>query len=142
MADPFGTIFDGVTLNRDLSIPSGLLIVTNGLTLNGVLTLTSDSFPATLRLTGTQTLAGTGQVVFTGTNQPGSVLPVGGTLTIGAGITVHGALGIVGDSSLPLINQGTISADVAGGTITIRANPFTNTGTTNQLNGGKLVVNP
>ena len=41
-----------------------------------------------------------------------------------------------------MINQGTIIADVAGGTISIRGKPFTNNGTITELNGGKVVVVP
>jgi len=61
-------------------------------------------------------------------------------LTIGSGFTIHGASGIVRDSAVPLINQGTISADVAGGTITIHGSPFTNTGTVEAKNGGLLAM--
>lgn len=38
-----------------------------------------------------------------------------------------------------VINQGTISAD-RGGPITINAQTFTNLGTTNELNGGRLII--
>jgi len=41
-----------------------------------------------------------------------------------------------------LINQGLISADVAGGTLTIRPSQFENSGTLRELNGGKIIVIP
>ncbi len=62
----FGTL-DGVTLNTDMTVP-GTLFVTNGLVLNGVLTLNNTSNQTKLIFTqGVQTLAGTGQVVLAGT---------------------------------------------------------------------------
>jgi len=39
-----------------------------------------------------------------------------------------------------LINQGLISADVAGVTLTLRPTRFVNTGTVEQRNGGKVVL--
>jgi hypothetical protein len=47
-----------------------------------------------------------------------------------------------GEKSALISNDGTISADSTGQTITVRGNPFTNNGTTQQVNGGKLVVIP
>ena len=47
-----------------------------------------------------------------------------------------------GPQNVGLTNQGTITADVSGGTITIRAAPFTNSGTAGEANGGHLVINP
>ena len=61
----------------------------------------------------------------------------GTTLTIGSGITVQGQNGVIGSGSgycaggpanVAVINQGTISADVSGGTISIQANSFQNNG--------------
>jgi autotransporter-associated beta strand protein len=98
------------------------------------------------------TLAGTGSVVFGGfgggvnmifnnSSQSGA----GGTLTIASGMTVHGKNGqIVNNFSTgTILNQGTISADVAGGTIQVggSAGTFTNQGTLSALNGGTLSVN-
>jgi hypothetical protein len=59
------------------------------------------------------------------------------TLTIGPGITVRGQRGAIGDATdyggsvanVGVVNQGTIQADVSGGTITINAQPFSNQGT-------------
>jgi hypothetical protein len=133
----------GVVLSTDVVVQNlATLTIVNGLTLNAVLTLASAPNPSTLVFHGTQTLAGNGQVLFGGNNVYNYAYADAGTLTIGPNVIVHGASGTLGNSSLPLINQGTISADIAGGTITIHANPFTNTGTTNQLNGGKLLINP
>ena len=55
----------------------------------------------------------------------------GTTLVIGSGITVRGWYGLVGDGTYLIVNEGTISADVAnvnGGTIIVNAQPFVNQG--------------
>jgi hypothetical protein len=142
-----GTL-DGVTLDSDLTLADGVtLYVVHGLTVNAVLTLASTGSATQLffdgqAVPGDQTLGGTGQVVFGGTGGRNALAPRFTTLTLGAGLTIHGASGSIGNSTLPLINQGTITADVAGGTIVIQGKPFTNNGTTSELNGGKIVVLP
>jgi hypothetical protein len=76
-------------------------------------------------------------------------LATGGT-TLTNRLLVHGHSGQIGQSlncisspaNVSVVNEGAIRADVNGGTITIRAQPFINTGTTNAVNGGRLVVNP
>src|ERR1017187_5894757 len=147
---------DGVTLNANAVVQAGnacssvTLTVTNGLTLNGTLTLqrtannSNTDGSGYLSFMGGQTLGGTGQVVFGDTGGAlygchGALYlqSTSGTLTIGPGITIHGQRGYVGNASLPLINQGTISADVAGATITINGQPFANQGVL-QSAGGTL----
>ena len=68
----------------------------------------------------------------------------GTTLVIGPGITVHGQYGNIGAfagaSDVNVANQGTISADVKGGTITIAGTSFNNQGTLEAQNGGTLNV--
>ncbi len=92
------------------------------------------------------------------------------TLTLAPALVVRGKTGALGQSGIrqrrdrQLINQGLVAADVAGGTLTIaptqfenpdtiradgagttvvvRVNPFTNTGTIEELNGGKVRINP
>src|ERR1017187_1888391 len=151
-----GGTLDGVTLNANAVVQAGnacssvTLTVTNGLTLNGTLTLqrtannSNTDGSGYLSFMGGQTLGGTGQVVFgdTGGDPYGCngalyLQSTSGTLTIGPGITIHGQRGYVGNASLPLINQGTISADVAGATITINGQPFANQGVL-QSAGGTL----
>jgi hypothetical protein len=118
-----------------------VLTVLNGLTLNGTLTLErTDHYKGSARLSfaGSQTLGGNGTVVFADPgwayhnwcNPPNApyVQASSGTLTIGAGVTIRGQRGYVGDAGLPLINQGTISSD-GGQTITVRGNSVTNLGT-------------
>ena len=104
--------------------------VQDGLTLSGTLTLgaMSSNVYGYVSFAGSQTLGGTGTVVF-GQDSPNTLLvsDAGTTLTIGSGITVRGQSGAVGyNPSLGLgttngsvVNQGTIQADVSGGTITV-----------------------
>ena len=71
---------------------------------------------------GTQTLGGTGTVLF-GKNGSNSVYETAyrsSTLTIGSGITIRGSSGTIGSyySSDTVVNQGTIAADDSGGLTT------------------------
>jgi len=148
---------DGVTLNGDLdvgsSINGGLVLITNGLVLNGTARVgnpTNDWY-GVVNFQGSQTFSGNGTVIFgsqslAGYNALRSILATT-TLTLDSAITVRRENGTLGYSptwggppNVRLTNRGTISADVAGGTIYIRAQPFTNLGTTNQLNGGRLII--
>lgn len=146
---------DGVTLNGDLDLTAfdSQLFVTNGLTLNGTVALghPSINWRGALTFQGTQTLAGQGTVVFgLASCNVLRVATAGASLTLGPDLTVRGRSGqigytpgcVAGPSNVGLINQGTIVADVAGGTITIRATPFVNEGSTGQSGGGTLVINP
>jgi hypothetical protein len=116
-------IMDGVTLNDPLTVTNGatLSVTSNGLTLNSTLTLDGDSFGANLQFNGTATLGGTGEVVY------GGLFPINdrvfapsGTLTIGPGITIHGAGGLLeGSASAPVINQGTVYTDTSNQTLNL-----------------------
>jgi hypothetical protein len=95
-------------------------------------------------------LTGTGSVVFGGhganfIENSTNVSGASGTLTIGPNISIRGKNGSIYNyyNNGSLLNQGTISVDVAGGTINVGGNgtnSFTNTGTINVMNGGNLVV--
>ena len=70
------------------------------------------------------------------------------TLTLGSGVLVHGQNGTIGNQIFiggtnALVNQGTISADVAGGVISLVANSTTNDtgGILRAENGGILQLN-
>jgi RHS repeat-associated protein len=129
--------FDGVTLNTNLTIgDSGTLIVTNGLVLNGVLTLASGTDFASLAFgPGNQTLSGSGQVVLIG---PAASVQ-GSAITVASGITIRGRGAINRFSTNGLINQGTIIADVVGQSLSI-GGFVTNQGLL-QAAGGDLTVN-
>ena len=137
------TINGNFTVSGDSSVT-----VEDGLTLNGTLTLgaMSSNVYGYVNFAGSQTLGGAGTVVF-GQDSPNTLLvsDAGTTLTIGSGITVRGQSGAVGyNPSLGLgttngsvVNQGTIQADVAGGTITVyqSGGTFQNSGTVNASAG-------
>jgi RHS repeat-associated protein len=152
-----GGTLDGVTLdcNLDASQASGNAYVTDGLTLNGTTSLgdADGTTQGELFFTNTQTLSGTGSIVFGGNGGALYVESPATTLTIGPGITIDGGTGpIAGEySSDSIINQGTIDADQPGlnGPLSISsppnlANPtlatFINQGTLETTNGGVLYV--
>src|SRR5262249_37726940 len=123
----YGNVLDGVTLNADLTVHSSYygLTIRHGLTLNGTLTLLKDGNHASHgALAGTQVVDGTATVYFTQTYSYGisSTLRATnqGTLTLGAGLTVHGGgLATVGDQTLPLVNQAAIISDTSGQTLAV-----------------------
>jgi RHS repeat-associated protein len=150
-----GTL-DGVTVNGDLDVGnaynSARVTVLNGLVLNGTLYLGHPSSQSwgSVAFAGSQTLSGNGTVVFG--NQANSyntlrLLDGGTTLTLGLGITVRGQNGTIGyhsafggPANVGVVNQGTIAADVNGGTISVEAQPFTNQGLAQSFNGGTLIL--
>jgi len=142
-------VLDGVTVNGVLDVGNSYngatLTVTNGLVLNGTLLVgnPTNSDYGSISFVGNQVLSGNGTVVFGGSNPWGTgsanalFLANGGTtLVIGPGITVRGQNGTIGAAGSPwgspanvsVVNQGTISADMSGGRITINAQPFSNQG--------------
>jgi RHS repeat-associated protein len=136
-----GAVLNRVRLNAGLDVgntySSAILSVANGLELNGTAQIgnTTNSNWGQVRFSGSQTLNGTGSVVFGGAN-PNElfVSPSGGGLVIGPGITVTGQNGaLTGTGTFWYLNQGTI-ASVGGGSLTI-SGTWTNTGTINVTNG-------
>ena len=119
VATSSGGTLSGVTVNGplDLTANGATATVTNGLTLNGTAMLgnAAGSTYGTLNFTGTQTLAGTGTVVFGKSASNNALIEstAGATLTIGPLMTVRGSSGTLGGTSI--VNQGTISADDSGG---------------------------
>jgi hypothetical protein len=145
-------ILNGVTLTGTLAFDQygSHATVTGGMTLNGGTILIGDNQNDYGYLSfdgGNQTLGGTGTVLF-GNNiynflQAGPTL--GSDLTIGPNILIHGNTGSVGYSTgfggstnVTFTNQGTIEADVSGGTITLDGNDWTNTGTVQATGGANL----
>ena len=107
----------GVTLDGTLDMGSVFapkMNVTSGLTLNGTILLggTNGSSVGTLTAEGTQAWSGTGSILFGGSNTTDLAIS-SGTLTLGAGLTLHGQSGEISGT---FINQGTINADLAGRT--------------------------
>jgi hypothetical protein len=134
-----GTL-DGVALAGKLVLQeSSKLTVRNGLTLNGSAILYGGINNTVIKFDGSQTMDGTVDILFVGPFSP-IIQPLSGTLTFGQNVTIHGGNGVIGDPNLPLISLAKIVAD--GSRITIYGNPFTNSGTTEELNGGRILINP
>ena len=136
-----GTL-DGVTLSLGTVLkPSGgyaILTVVNGLTLDGVARIgVAPASPSSILFSGTQTLAGTGEVKFVSSNGNNTLAPGGGgTLTVGPDITIHGWTGAVGAATLAFVNQGAVAADTSGGTLTLRGSTWNNSGGIRCTRGG------
>ena len=138
---------DMVTLGGRMDMASAFALqrVTGGLTLNGATINLANA--SVLSFEGSSTLAGTGSIVFGGVGGANTRLHLdgNGTTTFAAGTTVRGENGNIGGQiniggTQVLVNNGTISADVAGGIITIDQSAVTNNGTLSALNGGTLVL--
>ncbi|MCW5631782.1 MAG: tandem-95 repeat protein [Rubrivivax sp.] len=143
-AGPFSSAtLDGVTLDADLTLGErAALTVRNGLTLlNGHQVRIGNLAGLTFE-GAAQTLAGAGEVVFASSSGGlVSALDAGQTLTIGAGIRVHGAGAGTGGgirALTPIVNQGTIAADASGQVIHMQGDAFTNAGTVAASNGGQI----
>jgi hypothetical protein len=152
-----GTL-DGVTINGDLdvgrTVNGGTLTMADGLVLNGTMWLGNPGNGNWGRVDfgGNQVLGGNGTVVFgavTDTRFNTIRASAGGsTLVIGTGVTMHGQTGNIGYSAYfggpgdaKIINQGTIAADVSGGTIAIFGNEFDNQGLLAMKAGGIVAPN-
>jgi RHS repeat-associated protein len=140
-----GGILDGLTLGGTLDVTTAgaAVTITDGLTLqNGLI---KAGYTASIDFSGTQTLGGTGTVQFTDDNSGGSffVIPASlftspsTTLTIGGNVTITGTSGAIDDSDGGLVNEGTIQADTAGGSIQVggTGDSWTNQGTIEVSNG-------
>ncbi len=151
----------GATLSRSLDVGSPSSNI--ALTINGGLTLDQTAgealnvFSANNAFTthdalrfNTGTLGGTGTVVLTPGATMGLRLFVNNnqTLTIGAGVTVktnsvaatNTTNTITSNANGTLINQGTLSSETAGRTLTINPTTFTNTGTVAAKNGAAVTL--
>jgi hypothetical protein len=145
---------DGTTLSGAIHIPAGTILnMTNGLTLDGAVVEVAEG---QISASGTQNLDGTGVIRFDAKDPPtnlfaepawapGGYLASGenSTLTVGPGITIEtgsgsGNIGYYA-SGAAIINQGLISANTPGQSITITG-PFTNQGTIEADNSSGVIV--
>jgi hypothetical protein len=130
-----GSTLSAVTLNTgstlDLTTVNGVYVyVQGGLTVNGAVNLGNSGGTnyGQMLFTNTETLGGTGSVVFGGsTNDALYTYATGITVTLGSGLNIHGKSGTFNTSfsGTTWANQTTIAADVSGGTLTINS-PWTN----------------
>ncbi|MCK1368268.1 hypothetical protein, partial [Bradyrhizobium sp. 62] len=141
-----GTFTNGVTLNGDLTVSGNFarLRVSGGMTLNGTIHLTN-SF-AMVRALDSQTFGGAGTISFEGTTGTPRRLTIEGasTLTLAGTFKVVGGYGSIGEQwetngTNKLINNGLISANTAGQTLTASYSAsFSNAGTMEAVAGGIL----
>jgi|JI10StandDraft_1071094.scaffolds.fasta_scaffold01355_3 hypothetical protein len=136
----------GVTLNGNLDMTNTNArerVIGGGLTLNGTIDINNNGI---LSFEGDGALSGNGSIVL-GTTGPGNRVDLDGTgtTTVGSNITIRGENGTIGNQiniggTQTLVNNGRISADVAGGTITITDSAVTNNGILEAKNGGTLLL--
>jgi len=134
-------LLDGVSLDTDVMIGVNSSLTINNLQplINGHgITLIAGSV---LALPADTSFSGTGHLDLRGL---GSVIQqAGGSLTIGPNVSVlgTGAGGTVGMAvGGSVINQGLISAQGSGTSVTIRGSSFTNNGTLQAVLGGSIIV--
>ena len=142
-----GSYLDNTTLAGVLdmsTVVNSRQRVVNGLTLTGTVNINGNGI---LSFEDTSTLGGTGTIVLGSIGAGNRIdLDSNGTTTFGSGVTVRGENGTIGQQiniggTQTLANNGLISADVAGGTITITESAVVNNGTLQAINGGRLVLN-
>jgi hypothetical protein len=128
-----------VALDGGLTLTNGYTAnIGNGVTFGSATPTTVDN-GSTLFFNGTNNPTFNTELIF-GSNG-GTVQFDNLTLTLGSNALVHGTFGTLGDGNGDtLINQGTINADVSGGTLTIDSAKFTNNGTLQAANGGELYI--
>ncbi len=134
---------DGVTIDGDLDVNSTLarVIIRHSLSMTGNVLIDR---AGNLTFDGPQTFS-TGSIIF-GSLQASffsnTVTINNGTiLTIGPAATLRGHTAVISGQG-SIVNQGLISCDVAGGNFRIDVGQFTNTGTVQEKNGGKVVIVP
>ena len=136
------TISSGSTVE----LTAGYIMYVGGSIINeGTIFQNTSSYGTTLEIVANTTLSGGGKVTLS--NDSSNVIDtntVGTTLT-NTNNTISGVGNIGNQSGLNIINQGTIDANVTGGTLTVQplngsTGTTTNTGTMEATNGGILHV--
>ncbi len=137
------------TLDAGNSINGSVVIITNGLVLNGTALVgnPTNNWWGGLSFGGSQVLGGSGKVAFGNAGYNGLVESVGGSsLVMGPGITVQGGLGTIGGfptypfygpTNVSVVNQGSIVAGTSGQTIYLRGQSVANSGTLGMANWGE-----
>jgi len=145
---PSGGIVDvflsDVTLASSMNVENAELDVHNSLTLSGNPTLHlvgSDLTPIGVVVAGNGSITGNGVISYETSGSAAAIVEsLGGTLTIGPGVTIRGtsSFGTVSAFS-GIINQGTISAQASGKNLVVD-NGINNQGTVEARNGGRLYI--
>ena len=135
-----------VTLDNGVSVSGGMLHVTGSTTFGSGAAINLDN-NGYLITDGDRTL--TGATVTFGSNPAAGdnrfILEGSSALTLDSSTLVHGKYGSIGSQyyyggSNTINNQGTISADVAGGNLTVYTQNLNNSGTLEAKNGAILYV--
>jgi len=150
--------FDGVTISTGslvLLTGSGSygLTVKNGLTINGTVMIgnAAGTFYAFLSASGSQTIGGTGDILFGGNAASALTTTASGqTLTLGPSLLIHGKSGTIGTGGSTFAFQGPLKADVSGGTLRVGqgsntlsiACTISTAGATQAINGGTMFIAP
>ena len=130
-----GNRLENLVLDGDLDLTGGSAYthLRGGLSVTGTVRLASAGF---LQVDDTLTLNG-GTVEF---GDLGYInIPANVVLTLGPATLVHGRNGNFNGPGT-LVNRGTVSADVNGGTLNIQVGVVNNLGVFEQKNGGKLIA--
>ena len=125
--------FTAITLNENAVQGSGTLFISSGLTLDNAhaLTIGSAGSSATLTYNGSQTIAGTGSLIFTGSSTDFIQQAAGGQLTLGSAITLNNQASTLDFYNTQITNQGTIIENTSGATLNVGyfgSDVFTNLG--------------
>ena len=131
---------DTIAAGTTLQVPNAQHAQLAGTIFNqGTIALLGSSSPgglAELQIVGTATLSGGGTVELDG---PGnSLIDSGGTAASLTNLALIRGSGTIGDASLSFANQGQISADVLGQTLSVGT--VANAGTIGATNGGTLIT--
>jgi fibronectin-binding autotransporter adhesin len=131
------TLENGVTISSGSTFNisnSGQTNVSNTLTNNGTITVNSTVGPngTVLDFSSGSILAGTGTVVL---NNSGTAAELNGSLTQNLGSSITG----IGQINATLTNNGTVNANISGGTLSLLSN-MTNGGTMEATGGGILAI--
>jgi hypothetical protein len=147
-----GALLDGVTYNGTLAMTQqgGFLRVRDGLTLNGTAEVVAAG--SLLDFEGSQTLRA-GHILLGATGGAAAIglmhdpsLSSGSTLTLGAAVTITqaGSLAVIGQAGGvtgdAIVNQGSITAATAGGTLTLGGPDFVNQGQITVSNADTLCI--
>jgi len=149
IVDVTGRFTGGVILDSSTTMfmnDGSNFTVTGGLTLDGTITLDNDGIGSIteLRFDGSQTLGGTGTIFYGGTGSSNAVMArdSGEILTIGSGITIVTSTrgGRVGNSAGGrfVTNNGTITSNLPGFTLTLYGVTNESTGIVEALSGGNI----
>jgi hypothetical protein len=133
---------DSLTSQGALNVRGGTTLEVSGtFANNGIVTVNSDGSgnPAILQVDNSLTLAGSGTIRLNAAGNVGSRAQLntvaGIVLTNGSQHTIAGVGQINADNFL---NLGTLQGDVAGSTLFVNSNGFTNNGAIAALNGGQV----